>query len=256
MSLAGKVAIVTGGASGIGFETVKVFLEAGASGVAVVDRSTEALESAKKAIDGKFHEHLLLVQADVTDEGAVQHYVKATVQRFGKLDISAQIAGIAQKQLPVEDLGLEEFEKVMAVNVRGPFLGVKHSVRAMKASPSAGKGCSIVICGSQLGLDGHPNLTAYCASKFAVRGITQTVAAELGACGIRVNTVCPGPIETPMLVLHTPPDQWGTLAGQAMLQRLGKPEEIAQSILFLASDQSAYVTGASLKVDGGFSRFA
>ncbi|GAA5887082.1 hypothetical protein JCM6882_009441 [Rhodosporidiobolus microsporus] len=253
--LKGKVAIVAGAASGIGFETVKAFVREGAKGIVLVDLRQEALDKAIAAFSEEEQKTLVTCVADISKEEDVKRYADLALSHFGQLDISAQVAGITHAPASIPDLDVETFERVFAVNVRGPFLGIKYSVKAMRASPSKGKGCSIVIVGSQLGLDGHPGLGAYCPSKFAVRGLTQVSAAELGAEGIRVNTCAPGPIETPMLN-STPQDQWPTFAKKAMLGRLGQPEEVANAILFLASDQSSLVTGSTLKVDGGWSRWA
>ncbi|GAA5859920.1 hypothetical protein JCM8547_004387 [Rhodosporidiobolus lusitaniae] len=253
--IGGKVAVVTGAASGIGYETVKAFVREGAAGVVLVDSRKEALEEAVSSFSSEEGERLVPCAADVSKEEDVARYVETAVSRFGRLDISAQVAGITHAPAQMSDLDVETFDRVFAVNVRGPFLGIKYAVKAMRASPSKGKGCSIVLVGSQLGLDGHPGLGAYCPSKFAVRGLTQVSAAEVGPEGIRINTLAPGPIETPMLNA-TPKDQWPTFAEKAMLGRLGKPEEVANSILFLASDQASLITGATLKVDGGWSRWA
>lgn len=223
-------------------------------GVTLVDLSADALIAAVAKLPSEMRDRVHTVVADVSLEQDVERYVSETVSKFGQLDVSAQVAGTTHAQTPVSELDVDTFERVMRVNVRGPFLGVKHSVKAMRASPNGGKGASIIICGSQLGLDGNPGLGAYCASKFAVRGLSLVTAAEVGAEGIRVNTVCPGPIVTPMLE-KTPRDQWHLFAGKAMLGRLGEPEEVANTILYLASPQSSLITGATIKVDGGWSRW-
>ncbi|GAA6031255.1 hypothetical protein JCM8097_005569 [Rhodosporidiobolus ruineniae] len=241
--LQGKIAVVT------------AFVRENCQGVVLVDLRREALDKAVATFSAAEQERLLAVAADVSKESDVERYIEAALSRFGQVDISAQVAGVTHAPTPMADIDVDTFERVMAVNVRGPFLGIKHTVRAMRKSPSKGRGGSIIICGSQLGLDGHPGLGAYAPSKFAVRGLTQVSAAELGAEGIRVNTVAPGPIETPMLEA-TPKEQWSTLSERAMLGRLGKPEEVANAILFLASGQASLVTGATLKVDGGWSRWA
>ncbi|TXT10549.1 hypothetical protein VHUM_02054 [Vanrija humicola] len=131
---------------------------------------------------------------------------------------------------------------------------MKQSIAAMVASPSGGKGCSVIVISSQLGLEGSPGYSAYAASKFAVRGLMSAAAQEYGPLGIRVNAICPGPIQTPLMADYTE-EEMGPHIAKTSLGRVGQPEEIAATAVFLASEGGAYMSGASLKVDGGWSQW-
>ncbi|BGP47385.1 hypothetical protein JCM10450v2_003237 [Rhodotorula kratochvilovae] len=252
-ALEGKVAIVTGGASGIGLATVKAFLAAGAAGVTLVDLRDSALTAAVTSLSLSDADaaRVLTVTGDVSDEATAEEYARRTVERFGRVDVSVQCAGISPPAANVVDMDVEEWDRAMRVNLRGVFLGVKHSLKAMLASPSGGDGCSVVIISSQLGLDGYPGAAAYSASKFALRGLMTSVAAEVGPQGIRVNAVAPGPIDTPMLAGWSAE---GHLT-KGNIKRAGRAEEIANAILFLAGEAGGYCSGTTLKVDGGWSKW-
>ncbi|KAI5480927.1 putative permease [Pseudohyphozyma bogoriensis] len=244
-SLNGKIAIVTGGASGIGLATVKAFLDAGALGVTVVDIAEASLLSALKAFAPEEQARLLTVRADVSEEEDVKNYVDKTIAKWGRLDISVQNAGISMKRTHMLDLDVSVLDRIWKVNVRGTYLGIQHSLKAMLASPTNGAGCSVVVVSSQIGLDGFMGLVPYAASKFAVRGIMSSVAQEVGPLGVRVNAVCPGPIDTP-LFQATPKELVAPHVEKGNLKRVGRADEIAAAILFLASDAGSYCSGTTL----------
>ncbi|GAA5952218.1 hypothetical protein JCM8115_003538 [Rhodotorula mucilaginosa] len=253
-SFADKVVIVTGAASGIGFATVKAFLEAGAAGVTLVDLSADSLSQAAASLAGgsaDIKSRLHTYAGDVSVEGTAEGYVKETVEKWGRVDVSVQCAGISLPSADLVDLKVSDWDKTMGVNLRGVFLGMQQSLKGMLASPSQGQGCAVVLMCSQLGLDGYPGSAAYSASKFALRGLMSSVAAEVGPKGIRINCVCPGPIETPMLEGFSAE---GHLT-KGNIKRAGKPHEVANAVLYLASDASSYVSGTTLKVDGGWSKW-
>jgi 3(or 17)beta-hydroxysteroid dehydrogenase len=239
--------LISGGASGIGAATARL-LAAQGDNVAITDRSAEA----GQALAQELGERTLFVAHDVTDEPAWENAVARTVERFGRLDGLVNSAGVGRAG-SVEDVSLEEWRLVNAVNATGTFLGCKHGVLAMKASG----GGSIVNISSVLGLRGHAATSAYCASKGSVRLLTKSAALHCAAqrYNIRVNSVHPGWIETPMIAprLQGPDPAAARRQLEAMhpIGRLGKPEEIAALIAFLLSDGSTLITGAEFAADGG-----
>ncbi|KAF9466900.1 short-chain dehydrogenase/reductase SDR [Collybia nuda] len=251
--LEGKTAVVTGAASGIGFATVKLFLQSGVRGIVLVDLTISGLEKAVSVLSPDERGRCELLAANVTSEDTAKLYAEKAFERWGRLDISVQNAGIASERVGILDTEVHLWEKTMSVNALGVFLGIKHSGKAMLKNPGGASG-SIVVVSSQLGLEGAPGLSAYSASKWAVRGLTLTAAEELTPMGLRVNSVCPGPIVTPLLDVFDK-STWPKMAGQTLMNRLGRPEEIANAILFLASDNSSYCSGTTLKVDGGYAKF-
>jgi len=234
-----KVVIVTGGSGGLGTGMVACLARAGAT-VVVTGRDQEEGEKAAARVGGVFLRH------DVTSEDSWQAVVAATVERHGRLDGLVNNAGIDSWSL-IENETLEQFERVLKVNLTGVFLGLKAVVPQMRA---AGGG-SIVNIGSATGLTGHPLTSGYGASKWGARGLTKTAAVELGRYRIRVNSVHPGLVYTPMTEAH------GARPGEgnfplAPLGRIGLPEEIGEAVCFLLSDAAAYMTGADISVDGGW----
>jgi 3alpha(or 20beta)-hydroxysteroid dehydrogenase len=239
--LDGRVALITGAARGMGAATARAFVREGAR-VVLGDVLPEVKEVAQELGDAA-----VAVTLDVTDEQAWRDAVAEGERAFGKIDVLVNNAGI----LLMDELGkttTETYRKVNDVNAMGCFLGMRETAPAIAR---AGGG-SIVNLSSVEGLGGNRFLVAYTGSKFAVRGMTKAAAIELAADGIRVNSVHPGGIDTPM-VRHFVPDekslQW--VGNQVPMKRTGKAEEVAEAVLFLASDDASYITGAELAVDGG-----
>ncbi len=234
--MAGRVALVTGGARGMGAAEVRRLVAEGAAVVIadVLDAEGEAL--ATELGDKVVYQHL-----DVTDEAGWEAVAKLAKDTFGPVTALVNNAGIVL-QAPIDQTTAEDFRKVLDVNVTGVFLGIKAIVPQMV---EAGGG-AIVNISSAAGLVGMPQLSAYCASKWGVRGMTKAAALDLGHRGIRVNSVHPGAIRTPMAA-GIEDEHMG---GQA-IQRVGEPEEIASAVAFLVSDDAMDITGAELAVDGG-----
>ena len=246
-ALSGKVAIVTGGASGIGRETALLFAQEGAS-VTIVDLDSEGGQ--KTAQDIK-EEGLLafFVQTDVTNESDCKQAVNRTISEFGHLDILFNNAGIIQRT-SVLNSSEADWDRVMGVNVKGVFLMSKHAI------PTMLNGGVIVNSGSGWGLVGGLNAASYCASKGAVVQLTRAMALDHAKQGIRVNCICPGDIDTPLLMneadqLMVNRDAFRAAAANRPLGRIGTPKDVAQSVLYLASKAAEFVTGTTLVVDGG-----
>jgi 3alpha(or 20beta)-hydroxysteroid dehydrogenase len=241
MRLAGKVALISGSARGMGAATARLMVAEGAR-VVLGDILPEVKQVAESLGDSA-----VAVTLDVTDPQSWRDAVEAGERAFGKVDVLVNNAGI----LLMDELANttdDVYDRVNGVNARGCFLGMREVVPALRR---AGGG-SIVNLSSVEGLGGNRFLIAYTGSKFAVRGMTKAAAIELAEYGIRVNSVHPGGIDTPM-VRHFVPDekslQW--VGNQVPLKRTGKPEEVAEAVAFLASDAASYITGAELAVDGG-----
>lgn len=252
MEFTDKVVIITGGAGGIGEETAKLFSREGAS-IILVDVEMPALSAAATRIG---NDQMLLVPADVSVEAQVNHYVKTALNEFGRIDIFVNNAGIEGKYGLITDLSGEDLDHVLDVNVKGVFYGLKHVVPAMIKQ---GYG-SIINTSSVAGLIGSPGLGPYVASKHAVLGLTKTAALEYARHGIRVNAVCPGPINNRMMrsiEKGASPDKPEAVKEgfeqMIPLKRYGESAEVAELILFLASAHSSYITGSSLTIDGGLS---
>lgn len=236
--LDGKVALITGGARGQGAAEVRAFTAEGAT-VIVAD----VLVDEAKQVASECGAAAVPVALDVTDERNWERVAAEIRSEHGRLDVLVNNAGILALT-PIETTSLADYERVIAVNQTGVFLGMRAAIPLME-----GNGGSIVNVSSVGGLAGMPMMFAYVASKFAVRGMTRTAAVELAPRGIRVNSVHPGGVETPMLQeLGLPPD---LMAQAAPLGRLARPEEVAALVLFLASDESSYCTGSEFVVDGG-----
>jgi len=249
--LAGKAALVTGAAGAIGAAKVELLLARGAS-VAAVDRPGVSFKPLIAACGET--ENLVTLEADVSDEGQVADYVSLARQAFGRIDIFFNNAGIEGVVKTVPDYPLEEFQKVMSVNVIGVFLGMKHVIPVMAAQG----GGAIINMSSVAGLIGSPGLSAYVASKHAVIGLTRSAAAEWASHGVRINTVNPGPIESRMMRsieggvspagAQKAHEQFAQLIPAG---RYGTPEEVARLVAFLGSDDAAYLNGSVYVVDGG-----
>lgn len=250
MRLNGKVAIITGSSSGIGRATAILFAKEGAKVVVNYshseDEANEVVETIKKS-GGE----AIAIKADVSDEAAIIEMVDKTIKKYKKIDILYSNAGIEFTK-PVTVTSVEEWDKVLTINLRGMFLCAKHVIPKMIENG----GGSIVNTSSGAALIGQPNLSAYSASKGGVLSLTRVLAVEYAQNKIRVNCICPGAIDTPMLrrFINSSPDPKETERQLAMIHplgRLGKPEEIAHAALYLASDESSFVTGHALIVDGG-----
>ncbi len=252
MDFTGKVALVTGGANGIGRATALGFARLGAK-IVVVDREAEAGESTAGAIRRQGSE-AIFVAADVTRSADVQAYVKAALDAFGAIDCFHNNAGIEGKLAPTAEYDEAVFDSVIAVNVKGVFLGLRHVLPVMLRQ----KRGAVVNTASVAGLVATPGMPAYVASKHAVIGLTKAAAGEVARAGVRVNAVCPGPIDTRMIhaleatLNPSDPGMVATAYAKAIpLGRYGTPEEIANTVLFLCSDLASNITGAQYVVDGG-----
>jgi len=240
--LNGKVALITGAARGQGAAEARLFASRGAK-VMLCD----LLDAEGQAVAAEIGANAAYMHLDVTSESEWKQVVEATVARFGKLDVLINNAGIV-KVTPLEQCPTDEYLQVIQVNQVGVFLGMREVVEPMK---KAGGG-SIVNISSIDGLIGMTGGTAYCASKFAVRGMTKVAALELGKHGIRVNSIHPGGILTPMVTgAGLNPELAGEIFGKVPLKRIGQPEEIATLAAYLASDDASYSTGSEFIADGG-----
>jgi NAD(P)-dependent dehydrogenase (short-subunit alcohol dehydrogenase family) len=243
----GKVALVTGGASGIGRATAMRLALGGAS-VLVADRDEVGAQGTLDLIaDAGGIAHVRAV--DVTDPDQIAAMVDDAVGTYGRLDIAVNNAGMTGTYAPLADQTLDDWNRTLVVNLTSVFLSMQAEIPAMLASG----GGSIVNTASGAGLMGFANLPAYVASKHGVVGLTKSVALEFARKGIRVNAVCPGSVRTPMLEGFTGGDE-GALQGMGTMQpigRLGTPEEIAEAIVWLCSDAASFVTGTAMPVDGG-----
>lgn len=250
--LDGRVAVITGGSGGIGRAAAKRFVDEGAR-VLLVDIEERALRSAVDAIGEK---NASWVCADATSDDDTQRYVQTAIERYGRIDIYLANAGVEGAIKPIPEYPIEVFDHVIAVNVRGVWLGLRHVIPVM----AKGGGGSIVITSSTAGIHGYAGASAYVTSKHAVIGMMRTAALECAPLKIRVNTVNPAPIETRMmrsLEEQFAPGHPGQAKEQMQstipLGRYGQPEEVADVMLFLASDQSLFCTGGVYMVDGGVS---
>jgi len=253
MLLKDKIAIVTGAASGIGKATAIAFAREGAK-VTCVDINVDGAEATARTIADTGGEAASL-RADVSAEDDVKAMIADTVARWGRLDVLYNNAGIGTGN-PVTQVSIEEWDRIIDINLRGVFLGTKHAIPAMLQSG----GGAIVNTASDAGLIGTPMLSAYCASKGGVVLFTKATAAEWGRMGIRVNCVCPGVIRTPILdpmlamakTMGASEEQvWARMGKAHPIGRVGKPEEVAEAVTWLASDRASFVTGVALPVDGG-----
>ena len=247
MRLEGKVAFISGGARGMGAVEARLFAREGAK-VAIGD----VLESEGAALQSEIEDsggECLFTRLDVTSESDWASAIEATLARFGRLDILVNNAGISQWSL-LHETSEEDWDRVMDINTKGVFLGTKLSIPAMKESG----GGSIINISSQLGLVGtEMSSPQYQASKGAVRLLTKHTAMQYAPDGIRCNSVHPGPINTAMTEQRrSDPDTYAEMLNRIPLGRYGEPEEIANGVLFLASDESGWITGSELALDGGW----
>lgn len=243
MLLKGKTAVVTGGSRGIGLAIVKRFLEEGANVALCGSRE----ETAQKALDDILAAHpdapVMAIWPNVSDEAELEAAFRQVAERFGGLDIVCNNAGISQST-PLDDYTPEEFDKIIDINVKGVLNGCQAASRVL------GEGGVIINTSSMVSKMGQPSGVAYPMSKFAVNGITISLARELGPRGIRVNAVAPGVTATDM-VASLPEEMIAPIAAAIPLRRVGQPEDVANAFVYLASDLASYVTGEVLAVDGG-----
>jgi NAD(P)-dependent dehydrogenase (short-subunit alcohol dehydrogenase family) len=248
--LAGRVALITGGAGSIGGATARAFVAEGAK-VVLADLDEQGMA----AIAAELGDEAAAVACDVTDEDAVAGAVRTAVERFGGLHVAFANAGVFGTHHAVAEYPVDVFDQVMAVNVRGSFLVCKHAMKAMGDGPGA-----IVINSSVVGLTSAPGILAYATAKHALVGLMRTAAHEGAKQGIRVNTIHPGPVDNRFQ--HTievgatgasEDEATRIFDGMIPLDRHAQPEEIARAVVFLAGDDSSFVTGATIAADGGLS---
>lgn len=248
----GPVVVVTGGASGIGRAVVERLHDGGAR-VVVVDRDEAAVARLLATLGGERAEGVV---ADVAEEADVERYLEAAIARFGRLDGLHANAGIEAPAVPLWETDPSDFDRLMAVNLRGAYLALRGALRELVRQ---GEGGAIVTTASTMGVRGRPNIGPYSASKAGVIALTRTAAREAGPLGIRVNSVLPGPTSTPMLdrtaaevISPDDPDALGREIRKSVpLGRLGRPEEVAALVVWLLGDESSFVSGGVFTADGG-----
>jgi NAD(P)-dependent dehydrogenase (short-subunit alcohol dehydrogenase family) len=244
----GQVALVTGASSGMGLATAQAFAQAGAA-VVLADVNETALQDATRDLTAAGHE-AIGVTCDVSDEDQVVAMIERAVAQFGRLDMAFNNAGIQAPPTDAADEPAELFDRVNAINLRGVWACMKHELRVMRAQGSG----AIVNCSSLGGLVGLPGRAAYHASKHGVIGLTKSAALEYAPRGIRINAICPGTIETPMvtdMIANGELDMDEAIANQP-IARLGRADEIAAAVLWLCSPAASFVVGVALPVDGGY----
>jgi len=244
----GQVALVTGASSGMGLATAEAFAQSGAA-VVLADINERALRGATDRLTSAGHQ-VIGIPCDVADEAQVAAMIHLTIGRFGRLDMAFNNAGIQVPPSDAADETAENFDRVNAVNLRGVWGCMKHELRQMRAQGSG----AIVNCSSLGGLVGLPSRAAYHASKHGVIGLTRSAAMEYAPRGIRINAICPGTINTPMVsdMLETQPEAMKEIMREQPIGRLGTSEEIAAAVLWLCSPGASFVLGVALPVDGGF----
>lgn len=248
----GRVAVVTGGGSGIGRQSAFAFADRGAS-VVLADVDPDGGEAVATAIEESGGE-ATFVETDVSDGSEVEEMVETAVDTYGRLDVAHNNAGIRGERHPITDHPDESWQDVIDVNLTGVWNCLKHELRQLEEQ---GDGGAIVNTASVVGKSGLPNGTPYAAAKHGVIGLTRTVAMEVGTENIRVNAVCPGYIDTPMIRsqgdrVSTDEAAVDALREMHPLDRLGDPEEVASAAVWLCSDEAAYISGDAVNVDGGF----
>lgn len=247
-----QVVLITGASGGLGREAAKQFAAAGAK-LALSDINENLLKELAEELQAQGSE-VFYQSCDVTSESQVEDFVSQTVASFGKLDVAINNAGLDPEGTPLIDMPLEDFERMMNINVRGVFLGMKHQVKAMLKQQSG----AILNVSSIAGLNGFAAGSAYTASKHAVIGMSKSAAVEYGRFNIRVNAICPGVTETNMFdrALEGVKDRDTAIkriGADTCLKRHAQPEEIVRGMLFACDPANTYMTGHSLLMDGGFS---
>lgn len=247
--LDGKVAVITGAASGIGEGTARRFAEEGAQ-LVIADVQEEQLGEVARSINEAAGDEVCLpVATDVRNSEDVQGMLNAAVERFGGVDIVYNNAGIGRNEGNVRDCPEELFDRIIEINLKGVWLGIKHSIPLLEARG----GGSIISTASIAGLSGLSGIGAYCASKGGVIALTRAAAGEWAAQNIRINCICPGGIVTGLSGFRSSPDETRALLSRIHpVNRAGEPVDIANAALWLASDESTFVTGQAIVVDGGW----
>lgn len=252
MRLSSKYAVITGGAGGIGLASARRFLEEGATGVMLVDLNEEALKEAAASLDS---DRVHWCAADVANSDDVKRYTDSAISEFGRLDVLFLNAGIEGVVKPLEEYPEDVYDKVLNVNVKGVWLGLRHAFPHMKSQG----GGSVIITSSVAGLGGTPNVMAYVTSKHAIIGSMRVAALEGAEHRIRVNTLHPSPVDNRMMrsleegfAPGHAEEMKQTFTARIPLGRYGKNEDMANLALFLASDESEFITGATYVIDGGF----
>ncbi|WP_037587011.1 SDR family NAD(P)-dependent oxidoreductase [Stenoxybacter acetivorans] len=249
-----KAVLITGGAGGIGIATAAAFLAQGAK-VAIVDISADALAQAEKTLNASAG-YLISIVADISQEEEVKSYVEKTVAAFGTIDVFFNNAGIEGKVAPLIEQNMADVDKVFAINIRGSYMGLKYVLPIMYAKKSG----SVINTSSVGGLAAGPGqgVTPYVTSKFAIHGLTRLTAVESAKYNVRVNSVHPSPVETRMMrsleagfAPEHEAEAKANIASGIPLGRYAQPSEIADMVVFLASDASRFVTGTPVRVDGG-----
>jgi NAD(P)-dependent dehydrogenase (short-subunit alcohol dehydrogenase family) len=246
--LHGKIAIVTGGTSGIGRDTAVLFAKAGVKVVVAGRREIEGKETVEMiratGAEGLF------VKTDVSRASDVNALVRKTVEKFGRLDIAFNNAGVEETFVPIAEQSEENWDRIIDINLKGTWLSLKYEIQQMLKQ---GDGGAIVNMASVAGLIGAPGSAAYAASKHGVMGLTKSAALEIARNGIRVNAVCPAVIETPMGDrLFGEPEMHKFALGLHPIGRFGTPVEIAEAVVWMCSDRASFMTGQSIVLDGGF----
>ncbi|MDN8007080.1 glucose 1-dehydrogenase [Burkholderia multivorans] len=244
-----QVALVTGAGSGLGLATARAFAASGAA-VALADYNEEAVQNAADALTASGH-RAIAIRCDVSDDAQVEAMVARTVDVFGRLDVAYNNAGVQNVLAETADSPRDDFDRVIAINLRGIWSCMKFELQQMRKQGSG----AIVNCSSLGGLVGGAERGTYHAAKHGVIGLTKSAALEYAARGIRVNAVCPGLIWTPMVDQMVASGQGPALEAMTAsvpMQRHGRPEEIADAVLWLSSSMASYVTGQSISIDGGF----
>src|SRR5947209_16113374 len=248
LSFEGKVALVTRAASGMGLATAEAFADAGAA-VALVDLNEAVVRKVAERLVAAGH-NAISIACDVTDETQVKNMVEQTVSEFGRLDAAFNNAGVQSLAVETADATSEEFDRVNAINLRSVLLCMKYELLQMRKQESG----AIVNNSSIGGLIGIPGRAIYHATKHGVIGLTKSAALEHAARGIRINAVCPGAIETPMVaaMIAKEPETMKDITKEQPIGRLGKPDEIASAVVWLSGPGASFVVGHALAVDGGY----
>jgi NAD(P)-dependent dehydrogenase (short-subunit alcohol dehydrogenase family) len=248
LSLKNKVALVTGAGSGMGLAAAQAFAAEGAA-VALVDINESAVRTAAERLIAAGYK-AIAIRCDVTDEAQVKAMVEQTVSTFGRLDAAFNNAGVQSIAIETADATSQEFDRVNAINLRSVWLSMKYELLQMRKQGSG----AIVNNSSIGGLIGIPGRAIYHATKHGVIGLTKSAALEYASRGIRINAVCPGAIETPMVadMIAKEPETMKDITKEQPIGRLGRPEEVASAVLWLCSPGAGFVIGHALAVDGGY----